>query len=156
MTRKVVLVILVLALLASTGQALTFKRKVSPTNTPTFGLEKVGTGQTIVTVMWTKSSADLDLLIECDELGTVGFSISSANRHEHLAVGMADGQLCTLAVVSFQGSSTAYINIQATVLGELGTSQIRAIELSPADVPDLEMSVKRLRSAKRELRRATD
>ena len=148
MRGKVIPVFLALTLLATAGEAISFKRKVSTTRTQTFGLEKSGTGQTIVTVMWAKAGADLDILIECGDLGVTAVSLSSESRYENLSIGMADGQICTLSVFAFQGATTAYINIQASTGGQLGASAIRAVELAPVQLRGLRNRVESLRAGK--------
>ncbi len=123
----------------------TVKGKATPTRSPSY--EFTATGQVMITLAWTKASADLDLMWVCDF--SAGSSVGTEDRFERIEFGaFGVGETCTVTVTAFSGNSKFTLNIQdtGTVLGT--ARRLVRVARDLENMPELKSAVERLRAAK--------
>jgi len=130
------------------GPALSDTAKGKATSSKSRTFEFPATGQVMITLAWTKASADLDMMWICEFSN--GFSVSTEDRFERLEFGaFGGGEDCTVTVTAFSGSSKFTINVQdtGTVLGTARRPMLRLISDNETP-PELSQLIERLKEAK--------
>lgn len=136
------------------GSALsdTVKGKATSSKPRTFGFPAAG--QVMITLAWTKASADLDMMWMCEFSN--GSSVSTEDRFERMEFGaFGGGEECMVTVTAFSGSSKFTLNVQdtGTVLGSARRPLLRLISDSETP-PELSELIERLKRAKARMSRA--
>ncbi len=152
--RCVTVALLVIGLVVggtSPGWADTRTGSANPTTTQFWGFFNGGTGETKVTLSWTKSNAYLFMLLVCGDTEPLvyGAAASGLNRYAEITAGVPPNSSCTVGVSSMRGRSGYRIHLNQTV-SEVSRPEGRHQRLSTASDGDLlgwyaQMELDRLR-----------
>ena len=161
--RQTALALLMTILLASASSAATtVKSRVGPNGEKSWGFIPFGDGQTLISLSWTKRSADMFVVLSCfidGEEIIFGTGAAIQDRIQRIEAG-AFGDACFIGVSSFSGSSPFRLSVESGVGDVLSVSSITPstgddlilpgylVEVDPERSPALTKTINLLRHAR--------
>ncbi len=133
--QRSLLMVLVLLLFTSSSFANLKKGRIGPDETDILEFITSADGITTISLIFDKSSTDLDLALGLTDSTLIAASISPESNYEQLQVGLVGGITYILAINHFEGATTSYRVIvnsgeQQTIFaaGDSGNTPLRKIE----------------------------
>ena len=145
--------------------ATTVEGSVNASNERVWSFVPFGDGQTLITLSWGKKNADLFVVLICtsDSVSDVfGVGAAFQDRVQRVEAG-AFGEVCSIAVASFKGSSSFRLSVESGAPDDLtkllrasdpgtaavGGGKLRLIAMDESDIPGLAEKIERIKAARR-------
>jgi hypothetical protein len=116
--------LMTLLLASSISAATTVKSKVGPNGEKSWGFIPFGDGQTLISLTWSKRSADMFVVLSClidGEEIIFGTGAAIQDRIQRIEAG-AFGDACFIGVSSFSGSSPFRLSVESGIGDVLSVS----------------------------------
>ncbi len=162
MKQTVIALLMTLLLATVSTAATTVKSRVGPNGEKSWAFIPFGDGQTLITLSWSKRSADMFVVLSCvidgDEI-IFGTGAAIQDRIQRIESG-AFGDTCFVGVSSFSGSSAFRLSVESGIGDVLtasaaipsadGNSVLSGylVAVGPEQAPELSKTMERLRQGR--------
>ena len=162
MKHTAIALLITLLLATASSAATTVKSKVGPNGEKSWGFIPFGDGQTLITLSWSKRSADMFVVLSCvidGEEIIFGTGAALQDRIQRIEAG-AFGDVCFIGVSTFSGSSPFRLSVESAIgdtLTSASTTQPlgnslalsgRPVSVDPGLAPELTRTMELLRRSR--------